>query len=158
MAGRSAVTHEEGGGPSSADHNPRDDESEPASRRVGHGGVRKKRKGRLAERWRAVRIGETLRFSLNLLSVRVASTMLDFPHARRPVCHCLGVTEDEIRTAIEAEGLATVRQVAQSCGAGSGCTACHRHIKRYLQEMAHRRSAVTKPHSLPQPEPAFGYA
>lgn len=75
----------------------------------------------------------------------------------RIICHCLGVTELEIREAIVAEGLATVRQVAQACGAGSGCTACHRHIKRYLQEAAsHPLRAPDSPPSN-SVEPVFGF-
>lgn len=59
------------------------------------------------------------------------------PTAVRPLCQCLRVYEDEVRQTIADGGLTTVRQVAQSaCGAGSGCTACHRHIRRLLAEAA----------------------
>jgi bacterioferritin-associated ferredoxin len=54
-------------------------------------------------------------------------------HARA-LCHCLNVTEPEVRDAIETNDLVTVRGVAQACGAGGGCTACHRHLKRLLNE------------------------
>lgn len=54
----------------------------------------------------------------------------------RPLCHCLQVHADEVRQAIDEAGLTTVRQVTQSCGAGGGCMACHRHIKRMLAEAA----------------------
>ena len=57
-----------------------------------------------------------------------------------PVCHCLGVTEREIRQVIAEIEPCTIRQVAHACGAGGGCTACHRHIKRYLHEAAQQRS------------------
>jgi bacterioferritin-associated ferredoxin len=59
----------------------------------------------------------------------------------RPICHCLGVTEGEIRQAIAEGELGSVRQVAHACGAGGGCTACHRHIKRYLHEAAQSHPA-----------------
>jgi bacterioferritin-associated ferredoxin len=52
------------------------------------------------------------------------------------------VTEVEIRHVIEQSDLATVRQVTHACGAGGGCTACHRHIKRYLHD-AQRRAQQT---------------
>jgi len=52
----------------------------------------------------------------------------------RPLCHCLNVTEPEVREAIQQHDLVTVRGVAQACGAGGGCTACHRHLKRLLNE------------------------
>lgn len=75
--------------------------------------------------------------------------------SHRPVCHCLGVTEGEIRHAIDACDLATVRQVSHACGAGSGCTACHRHIKRYLHEAAQRRLAEQHQSAG---EPVLGFA
>jgi bacterioferritin-associated ferredoxin len=52
----------------------------------------------------------------------------------RPLCHCLGVSEFEVREAIVENAIQSVRGVARACGAGSGCTACHRHIKRLLNE------------------------
>ena len=52
----------------------------------------------------------------------------------RPLCHCLNISECEVREAIAEYDLQTVRGVAKTCGAGGGCTACHRHIKRLLNE------------------------
>ena len=52
----------------------------------------------------------------------------------RPLCHCLNISECEVREAIADHDLQTVRGVAKTCGAGGGCTACHRHIKRLLNE------------------------
>lgn len=62
----------------------------------------------------------------------------------RPLCHCLNVAEVEVREAIEVHDLQSVRSVAKVCGAGGGCTACHRHIKRLLNEHAvqHRMQSV----------------
>ena len=54
----------------------------------------------------------------------------------RPLCHCLGIPAEEVRTVIEEHALSTVRGVTKVCGAGGGCTACHRHIKRMLHEHA----------------------
>ncbi|MDZ4687649.1 MAG: (2Fe-2S)-binding protein [Planctomycetaceae bacterium] len=70
----------------------------------------------------------------------------------RPLCHCLNVDVSEVRDAIDAGGLQTVRQVSQSCGAGGGCTSCHRHIKRLLSQAAEVRQAE------PTLEPVFGFA
>jgi bacterioferritin-associated ferredoxin len=70
----------------------------------------------------------------------------------RPLCHCLNVTAEEIRTAIDLGGLHTVRQVGQACGAGSGCTSCHRHIKRLLAQSAQERQAESVL------EPLLGFA
>ncbi len=69
----------------------------------------------------------------------------------RPLCHCLGVHADEIRDVIAVQELSSVRQVTQACGAGGGCTACHRHIKRFLAEAAAERAAEVA-------LPAFGFA
>lgn len=63
----------------------------------------------------------------------------------RPVCHCLGIHADEIRQVIADEDLTNVRQVTKSCGAGGGCTACHRHIKRYLAEATAERATDAIP-------------
>jgi NifU-like protein len=70
--------------------------------------------------------------------------------AARPLCHCLRVYADEVRQAIDEGELTSVKQVTQACGAGGGCTACHRHIKRFLAEAAHAR--------VDEAQPAFGFA
>jgi bacterioferritin-associated ferredoxin len=70
------------------------------------------------------------------------------------MCHCLGVDADEIRDAIEQHDLSSVRGVTNACGAGGGCTACHRHIKRMLQEHALQKRMASDPAALP----AFGFA
>lgn len=56
------------------------------------------------------------------------------------VCECLGITEAEVVSAIEHEGLSTVRQVAACTDAGSGCTACHPAIREYLARRARAES------------------
>jgi NifU-like protein len=77
------------------------------------------------------------------------------PHrTAHPICHCLGVSEAEIRQSISEGELESVRQVAHVCGAGGGCTACHRHIRRYLHEAAQRRAAEERA----EQQPAFGFA
>jgi NAD(P)H-nitrite reductase large subunit len=56
----------------------------------------------------------------------------------REICHCLRVTESQVRESIAVHNCETIREVTRSCGAGGGCTACHRHIRRCLMEqMAH---------------------
>ena len=74
------------------------------------------------------------------------------PPSARPICHCLRVDETEIRDVIEDSELQTVRQVTAACGAGGGCTACHRHIKRFLAEAARERTAQT------ELQPVLGFA
>jgi bacterioferritin-associated ferredoxin len=61
----------------------------------------------------------------------------------RPVCHCLNVTESEIREVIAEHEPQSVRGVSQICGAGAGCMSCHRHIRRMLNErVLYRRSEI----------------
>jgi NifU-like protein len=48
------------------------------------------------------------------------------------VCHCLQVTEEVVLEAVTTFGLRTVKEVRLHTGAGDGCTACHRTIRRFL--------------------------
>jgi len=65
--------------------------------------------------------------------------------AHRPICHCLNVTESDIREVISEHEPQTVQSVSQICGAGAGCMSCHRHIRRMLNE----RVLYRRPDSLP---------
>lgn len=63
--------------------------------------------------------------------------------ATRLICHCLNVSEHEIRDAIAEHEPQSVRAVSQVCGAGAGCMSCHRHIRRMLNErVVQRRSQM----------------
>ena len=70
----------------------------------------------------------------------------------RPLCHCLGIHAEEVRAVIAEEECTTVRSVTQSCGAGGGCTACHRHIKRMLHEHALAQRMTAELAAAPQLE------
>ncbi len=48
------------------------------------------------------------------------------------VCHCKGISDRTIRRAIRS-GAQTVRQVARSCAAGTGCGGCHAAIGEILE-------------------------
>jgi bacterioferritin-associated ferredoxin len=48
------------------------------------------------------------------------------------------VTDAEIREAIDAGSLCSVREVTQATSAGGGCTSCHRLIRQFLAERAGR--------------------
>jgi len=52
------------------------------------------------------------------------------------VCHCLQVRRSEIKTVADQETLVTVRCIMKQTDAGTGCTACHAHIRRLLAEHA----------------------
>ena len=49
------------------------------------------------------------------------------------VCHCFGVTEDELLSAVTAFELRSVREVRRQTGAGTGCNCCHTRIELLLQ-------------------------
>ena len=92
-------------------------------------------------------------FPANLVGFR--DGLMDVPafcSTPRPLCHCLNVDAGEVRAAIHEGDLQTVRQVSQACGAGGGCTSCHRHIKRLIAEAAAQRTCET---AL---EPVLGFA
>jgi bacterioferritin-associated ferredoxin len=56
------------------------------------------------------------------------------------VCHCKGLSEREVRSAIEA-GACTRRALARQCGAGSVCGGCRPVIEELLD--AHAPSGAT---------------
>ena len=50
------------------------------------------------------------------------------------ICHCLGVTETDIRSAIATGSVQTIKCIMNGTGAGTGCTACVRRINALLGE------------------------
>ncbi len=56
-------------------------------------------------------------------------------------CACLKVTERQLREAIEESGVHSFRELMYETGAGSGCTACHKRIERYLASWSESTSA-----------------
>jgi bacterioferritin-associated ferredoxin len=65
----------------------------------------------------------------------------------RLVCPCLGVTEEELLSALEREEVQTVKDIRRETGAGDGCTACHKLLRGYLE----RRAAQSPPSSSAEP-------
>ncbi len=49
------------------------------------------------------------------------------------VCHCLGVTEEQLTSAVGAFDLRTLKEVRRQTGAGTGCNGCHRRIQLVLE-------------------------
>jgi bacterioferritin-associated ferredoxin len=49
------------------------------------------------------------------------------------VCHCLGVTEEQLVSAVAAFDLQTLNEVRRRTGAGTGCNACHQRIRFHLE-------------------------
>ena len=51
------------------------------------------------------------------------------------VCLCHPTSDSEVREHARA-GAATVEELGRSCGAGTGCGACHRQLGEMLEEVA----------------------
>ncbi|MBI2440339.1 MAG: Fe-S cluster assembly protein NifU [Lentisphaerae bacterium] len=65
------------------------------------------------------------------------------------VCHCFGVTEDEIVRVVRENRLTTVQQVTNYCKAGGGCGKCQPEI-----EVIIARIRAEQPSAPPAPKPA----
>ena len=59
----------------------------------------------------------------------------------RLVCHCLRVTEDAVVAAVTRLGLKTVKEICDYTGAGDGCTACRKALRRYVEQTDYSSSA-----------------
>jgi bacterioferritin-associated ferredoxin len=55
---------------------------------------------------------------------------------KRLVCHCLRVSEADLRQALVTFDLRTIKDVRRHTGAGDGCTGCHRRLATYIEEYA----------------------
>jgi bacterioferritin-associated ferredoxin len=64
------------------------------------------------------------------------------PAADRIVCHCLHVSEMEIRGSVSTGAVETLKAVMECTGAGAGCTACHQRIRELLHECATREERL----------------
>ena len=60
--------------------------------------------------------------------------LLEEQSSNTVVCHCLGITEREIRAAAAFGGCQTIADVKVMTAAGSGCTSCHCRIIALLQK------------------------
>ena len=54
----------------------------------------------------------------------------------RVVCHCLQITEEMLLEALDTFNPRTVKDVRLYTGAGDGCTACHKRLRKYLDREA----------------------
>lgn len=57
------------------------------------------------------------------------------------VCHCHGVTDREIRSIVR-DGAKTCADVADCCGASSGCGGCEALVAEIVQGERHRLTVV----------------
>ena len=56
------------------------------------------------------------------------------PTNNKIVCHCLGVTEGDVRSVVASGSVQSIRCIMNGTGAGTGCTACQRRINDLLCE------------------------
>ncbi|MDO9542283.1 MAG: Fe-S cluster assembly protein NifU [Kiritimatiellia bacterium] len=72
--------------------------------------------------------------------------------AGKVICHCFGVTEDEIERVVRDNHLASIEQVTNYCKAGGACGKCHNDIAAIIakvrgesRENIHAQPAKPKP-------------
>jgi len=68
----------------------------------------------------------------------------------RVVCHCFGVTEEEIERVVRDNHLATIEQVTNYCKAGGACGKCHNDIAAIIARVRGENPASA---SAPPPKP-----
>jgi len=61
------------------------------------------------------------------------------------VCHCFGVTEEEIERVVRDNRLTTVEQVANYCKAGGGCGKCRGDIEAIIARVKTEQPAAAMP-------------
>lgn len=60
------------------------------------------------------------------------------------VCHCLGVSEYQIKCAVYKDDLQTVDEVTAATNAGGGCQSCHWRIQELIDEVLELKKAQGK--------------
>ena len=59
------------------------------------------------------------------------------------ICECLKITRFEVESAIVTSDSPSVRSVLNLTGAGSGCTSCHRAIRKMIADQCPFASSPT---------------
>jgi bacterioferritin-associated ferredoxin len=59
-----------------------------------------------------------------------------FVETDRLVCRCLRVYESDVVEAVATSQVESLRDVIRQTGAGSGCTACHHKLCKFLARPA----------------------
>ena len=70
------------------------------------------------------------------------------------VCHCFGVTDEEIREVARENGLTTVAQITDYIKAGGGCGGCIDEIQAIVDEVTGKTPAAAPPASEAASAPA----
>jgi bacterioferritin-associated ferredoxin len=56
------------------------------------------------------------------------------PPSDEIVCHCLRISESEVRTAMDTAQANSLRGIMKATDAGTGCTVCHCRIRQVIAE------------------------
>ena len=65
------------------------------------------------------------------------------------VCSCEGVSNHTVREVID-RGAATIRDIGEACGAGTGCAQCHCDLVRMIEDARVQEREPALPWSLVQ--------
>jgi NifU-like protein len=57
------------------------------------------------------------------------------------ICHCFGVTDQEIERVVKTNRLTTVEEITQFTKAGGGCGKCHQKLEDLLARLLHKGSS-----------------
>lgn len=72
-------------------------------------------------------------------------------HEGNIVCHCFGVTDEQILRAVKENNLTTVEDVTHYTKAGGGCGNCVEDIQRLIDEATGKAAACQFPEGKPHP-------
>lgn len=72
-------------------------------------------------------------------------------HEGNIVCHCFGVTDEQILRAVKENNLTTVEEVTHYTKAGGGCGNCLEDIQRLIDEATGKAAACEFPEGKPHP-------
>ena len=70
------------------------------------------------------------------------------------LCRCFGIAEETARQAVRVSGCATVDEVVNATGAGTGCGTCRADIPRLIEEATAPQAPVAPPPGQPRQGPA----
>ena len=61
--------------------------------------------------------------------------------SERILCPCLQITEANVKAALVSLEIRSLQDLRQHTGAGDGCTACHKVLRKYIENHAQSSSA-----------------
>jgi bacterioferritin-associated ferredoxin len=80
-----------------------------------------------------------------LLEASPATSFPAYPGAKAYLCHCLRVTEEDVRDAVAAGAVSEVRDAMQQTGAGTGCMACRCALRDVIEDCRRRAAERCAP-------------